>query len=250
MDADLLKRLVNEAGFIFRGRVDPQAAPDALSLQADAGETVTVRVEEVLRGMEVMRGLSGTKAIMLTRQATELRELDAAILFTECISLGKQVHLREIGHVDASAETSGQVAEAVHEADLAPLRGRVATAELIITGEVVASREVERPFPPRSEHDPEWWIARIAVASVIKGRRPRGDVEVLFANSKDIVWYKAPKLHPGTSGIFLLHRVEEGDAPKEAVPRSGLKATDPLDFLPADRLGDVERLLGSPTQER
>jgi hypothetical protein len=243
MDRDVLRRFVNEAGFVFRGRVHTHRAADAPPFPAEAGEAVTAHIEEVLRSTAVLRGLAGMEAIVVTRHATALTELHDVILFTDCISLGQQILLREIGHVEASSETSHQVAEAVREADERPLRERVAAADLIVTGEVVESRAIEQPFPPKSEHDAIWWIARVTVASVLKGRRPRGEIEVLFANSDDIVWYKSPKLHRGVSGILLLHRIKEDEAPAD-VPRSVYQATDPLDFLPADRLGEVERALG------
>jgi hypothetical protein len=249
MDIEELRRFVREAGFIFRGRMLPQRTGEAPAIPAEAGETVATQIEEVLRSTDALRGLAGQEAVVITKHAAALREHKAPIFFTECISLGQQLLVREIGHVEASAETSRQVAEAVREADERPLRERVAAADLIVTGEVVESRPLDRPFPPKSEHDPEWWIARVAVASILKGRKPRGAVEVLFANSNDIVWFKSPKLHRGCSGIFLLHRINVGELPRD-VPRSAYQATDPLDFLPAHRQGEVERCLGGGTGGR
>lgn len=243
MEIEELRRVVGEAGFIFRGRALPRRTGEGPAVSAEAGEAVATQIEEVLRSTDVLRGLTGKEAVVLTKHAAALREPHALILFTECISLGQQLLVREIGHVAASAETSWQVAEAVREADQRPLRERVAAADLIVTGEVAESRQIERRSPPRSEHDPEWWIARVAVASVLKGRKPRGTVEVLFANSDDIVWFKSPKLHRERSGIFLLHRIKEDELPR-GVPRSAYQATDPLDFLPAHRLGEIEHMLG------
>jgi hypothetical protein len=234
MDTDTLRRFVDEAGFVFRGRVLAHRSADAPTVPAEAGEVLTAHIEEVLRSTDDLRGLAGREASVVTRHAGALRERHAVVLFTECISLGNQILVREIGHVEAVAENTRQIAEALREAEERPLRERVAAADLIVVGEVDECRALEREFPPRSEHDPEWWIARVAVASVLKGRKPRGEVEVLFANSTDIVWYKSPKLHKGTSGVFLLHRLKEDEAPRH-VPRATYQATDPLDFLPIQR---------------
>jgi hypothetical protein len=78
---------------------------------------------------------------------------------------------------------------------------------------------------------------------VLKGRKLHGEIEVLYASSDDRVWFHSPKLHAGISGILLLFGLKEDEVPKD-VPRSAYQATDPLDFLPHDRLGEVERLLG------
>ena len=244
MDMDALRRFVEQAGFIFRGRVLTHRPVDTPAIPANTGEAVVAEIAEVLRSTEALRGLAGREAIVITRNAVTLRELHSLIIFADCVSLGQQMLLREIGHIEASTEASREVAEALREAVERPLRERIATADLIVTGEVIESRPLEPDVPPRSEHDPDWWIARLTVVSVLKGSKPDGEVEVLFANSADIVWYRSPKLHRGTSGIFLLHRLKEEEAPK-AAPRAAYQATDPLDFLPSERLREVEHVLGS-----
>jgi hypothetical protein len=65
----------------------------------------------------------------------------------------------------------------------------------------------------------------------------------------DIVWYRSPKLHEGASGIFILQATKEDEAPPD-VPRTVYQVTDPLDFLPAERLPDVQRLLDEYTVDR
>ena len=249
MDTEEIRRSVAAAGFIFRGSILHHWKGEAPAMPPDAGEIVATRIEEVLRSTPVLRGLAGQEVLVVSRHAGALRQMRSPILFTEVVSLGRQLLLRDLGHVEAGDETTRQVAEAIREADEQPLRERIAAADLIVAGDVIESREVEQPALRRSEHDPVWWIARVNATAVLKGRKPRGDVEVLFANSDDIVWHKSPKLHRGVSGILLLHRIKEDEAPAE-VPRSVYQATDPLDFLPADRLGEVERALGAESGDR
>jgi hypothetical protein len=108
---------------------------------------------------------------------------------------------------------------------------------------VAESHPTESAKKPKSEHDPVWWIARVTVKSVLKGRKPTGKIVVLFANSTDLAWFKSPKLHSGTRGILLLRHLTHVEAPKD-VPPTAYQATDPLDLLPIERLAEVERLLG------
>jgi hypothetical protein len=239
MSAEELSRLVDEAGFVFRGQAVPRGPTSVEIGPAAAGKTVTVEVQEVV----------GSDVTVVSEDAAAIAEAGALVFFTNCVSLGDQVLVREVAHRAASDESVSEIEEALRAAAERPLGLRVASADLIVTGEVASSRALEQPFPPTSEHDPEWWIARVNVESAIKGRKPRTAIEVLFANSMDIVWYRSPKLHEGASGIFILQATKEDEAPPD-VPRTVYQVTDPLDFLPAERLPDVQRLLDEYTVDR
>jgi hypothetical protein len=76
------------------------------TIPTDSGETVAVRIDQVLRSTPVLRSLAGREALVITRHAGALRQLRGPILFTECVSLGQQLLLREIGQVEASDDAS------------------------------------------------------------------------------------------------------------------------------------------------
>jgi hypothetical protein len=237
-----MSRLADEAGFVFRGTVVRRG-----SAQVESEGAVTVEVEEVLRGTDVMRGIVGSEATVVTDDAGSLDEGETHIFFTDCVSLGESVLLREHGRWEHSRGVQREAAEHVRRAEERPLAERVAGADMIVTGEVTGTRPVAREFPPRSEHDPEWSIAQVAVESVLKGRSSRKNLEVLYASSLDIAWYQSPKLEEGTSGVFILRTADENETPSE-VAKTVYQALHPLDFLPRDRLPDVERLLEGPTE--
>jgi hypothetical protein len=124
---------------------------------------------------------------------------------------------------------------------------RLAAAELVVTG--VASEP--RPFTPRamavlaegeiprlSEHDPDWWSTTITVDSVEKGDASGNTTEIVFANSHDIAWYRAPKVKAGDRGVWLLHN---RDHRGKAVP--ALAITHPLDFHPESEAPRLRALL-------
>lgn len=186
MDAEGIRRLAAVAGFIFRGSVEHNWKGEAPPIPEGAGEIVAMRIEEVLRSTPVLRSLAGQEALVVSGSAGPLRQLKSPILFTEVVSLGQQLLVRDLGYVEADHETTRQVVEAIREVEERPLRERIAAADLIVAGEVVESREVEQPTLRRSEHDPVWWIARVNVTAVFKGQKPR-DLRVLFANSRDHV---------------------------------------------------------------
>jgi hypothetical protein len=236
-----LSRLADEAGFVFRGRIVPHEPDDAEARVDTERESLAVQVEEVLRGTEVTRGLVGSEVIVVREQGAESAEGDTRVFFTDVVSMGDEVVVREVGQREASPTAMRDVAEAVRIAAERPIAERVAGAELVVTGRVTSTRPVARDSPPLSEHDPEWSIARVAVDSVLKGPSSRRTVEVLFASSMDIAWYRSPKLEEGASGVFILRRRDEDEAPDEVGPNV-YQATHPLDFLPRDRLDDVQRM--------
>lgn len=243
------ERRPEEAGFVFRGRSMPDPDhpdhDDGAERRGDTEKTSRIHIDEVLHSTPELRGLRGRDAFVISDHKAAFENGEEFVFFTDVVSLGDHLVVRELGHRRATSEAREEIAETLRAAVERPLAERVRHAEMIVTGEVTASRVLERPFPPRSEHDPEWGIARIAVRAVLKGKKPKGDVEVLFASSQDIAWYKSPKLREGMHGIFLLHlagQEDEDDHPRD-LPRPIHKAIDPLDFLPADREADVRRLI-------
>ncbi|MGH7069449.1 MAG: hypothetical protein ACREFO_05480 [Acetobacteraceae bacterium] len=250
MDIDALRQLVREAGFIYRGRPRPRYPGEPPPISSGAGERVATEIEQVLRSTDALRDLAGKHAFMLTKEAAALHPTQVFIFFTQVLSLGQQLLVLDVGHVEADHETLQQVEHAIREENERPLRERVAAAELIVTGEVAESRILERPFPPPSEHYPDWGIARVNVGDVLKGRKPHGDLQVLFAASLDRVWFHSPKLHREARGILLLFRIDEGERTPEQMPRNGWQALDPLDLQPPEQREEIERLIGAGRGER
>jgi hypothetical protein len=243
VSAEELSRLADEAGFVFRGRVvSPQGADVEAGGETEL-EAVAVEVEDVLSGTDVMRSLVGTAVTLVRERGAPSAEGESRVFFTDVVSLGDEVVVRELAQRDASDATMRDAAEGVRIAAERPIAERVADAELVVTGRVTAARRIAEEEEPASEHDPEWAIARVAIESVLKGRSSRRTVEVLFASSLDIAWYRSPKLNEGASGVFILRRRDKDEAPAE-VEENVYQATHPLDFLPHDRLDDVQRMIG------
>ena len=242
-----LQNLVDNAGFIFRGKVVPSGPAEPLKLGA-AQTLSTIEVEEVLRSTEALKGSDGQKLAYLNDESGPPEEGGSFVFLTDVVSLGDRIIVRG-RRVKASSETNEAVADSIRRADEMPLRRRIAEADAVVVGRVLSSHQVEPPPLHRSEHDPDWWVSRIAVESVLKGGKIAGEIDVLFANSTDIAWYKAPKLHEGVYGVMLLHRVAAEDrAPKASKAR--YKVIDPLDYHPIERASHVERLCGEEKEGR
>jgi hypothetical protein len=235
-----LPSLIEGAGFIFRGRV-VRDRPAGLQLQAGAAEkAVAVVVDEVIRSTPVMSGLVGKEVIVVNDRGAALGKGISHLFFTNCVVLGHQVIVQGAGYAEWSPDAARQVTALVRESGDRPLRQRVAAATLVITGTVARSEPAAPGAAPTSEHDPDWWVAHVQRHSVIKGASAEPEIEVLFANSIDIAWYKAPKLRAGTSAVLILEHLEANQSPPE-VSRAIYQAIHPLDALPMERLAEVQR---------
>lgn len=240
MSIEDLFSLADDSGFVFLG--SPAESTQNLEHGERDERAVVVEVREVLRGTDVIRGLVGRPVTVVSNDPAGIAQADELVLFTTCVSLGDEVLVRELGRRSASQESRREVEEVLTLVAERPLLERLASAQLVVVGEVTDARRLREPYRPRSEHDPDWWVARVAVAETLKGRTTRKNVDVVFANSEDIAWYASPKLRPGDDGIFLLHTWDEGDEPEDA-PRGALYVTDPLDFLPLERRPHLEGVL-------
>ena len=198
-----------------------------------------------MRSTDVMRGLVGRDATLVGEGLDSLEHGAVYVFFTDVAALSSHAVLRHIGHFRATPETRHELAAVLSDLAEKPLRERIEMAEAIVEGHVTESRKADPDAVQKSEHDPDWWIARVAVESVVKGTPPQQQVDVLFANSKDIAWFKSPKLHKGVRGILLLHSTRETEVPRKSAQRRLYQATDPLDLQPAERMDEIRRISGT-----
>ena len=241
-----LSRLVDESRFIFLGTVIRQGTTDT-HVAASTAKTVTVRVDDILESSETLSGLTGSEVVVASEHAGATS--GTLLFFTNGVVYGDRVIVQEVGRREPSPEVMREVKQLIKAALERPLAERIAGADLIITGKVIAAKPVEKPSIRRSEHDPDWWIARVLVQSVLKGGKTDKEIDVLFAHSMDIAWYRSPKLEEGMSGIFLLRHSNPDESPPE-VGRAIYQCVDPLDFLPIEKLHEVRHAIGQGEEGR
>ena len=240
-----LSRLHEQSQFVFRGRVAKLAASNVRHIPSTPN-TATVIVEEVLRGNDFLHTLAGKEVTVLlggsNKDAKTIERGGVRVFFTNGLVFGDTVAVRAEGSIEPTAKAIAQIEELGKLAAAKPLEKRISKADVIVTGRVIGLHAAEKQTAPKSEHDPDWWIANVLVLSTIHGKKIENEIEVLFANSTDIVWYKAPKLHSGQSGLLLLHKLNAAESPP-TVARRIFQVIDPLDFLPVERVEDVKLAL-------
>src|SRR5207253_2748912 len=110
------------------------------------------------------------------------------------------------------------------------LYDRIKGSESVIVGEVTADRDLG--LGPISEHNPAWHVATVKTTE-------GAVVEVRYAASHDIMWYRSPKLKIGQRAVMLLQR----DA-----TQNDLFVVDPRDVQPESALGHIQELIAHPPQ--
>jgi hypothetical protein len=232
-----LDDLVAGSSLAFRGTVLRLGASTEPLVPA-AQDTAVVRVEETLRGAGTQGELAGQEITVRLRNPSGWKPGQEAVFFASVEVYGKTVAVREVGHLPVSGDLQKGIAEAVQRLADRGLGERLARAELVVVGTVARVEALPRRGS-LSEHDPQWGRAVLRVEAVLKGKPPQGELAILFARSRDVRWYRAPKLKEGQAGVFLLHPAEEDRQAGE------LALLDPLDAQPAEQRQRIERLLGS-----
>lgn len=246
MADDKIKELMQKAPLSFVGTVEHLGGATLTDIPVDE-RTAVVRVEHVLDAPDAFAGLAGQRiTVQLSADADPPAVGEAAAFFVTGLAFGESMAVAEVGRLPveevepraaAAAEAGTTAAFGDLHAELAAenLREHAGAAEAIVVGKVTALAKAGEHG--RSEHDPDWWQATINVEHVDRGDVSVGDLAVLFANSDDVRWHKAPTLRAGDHGVFLLHATE--GAQKELAP---FEVVHPEDFEP---LQSLETLRGN-----
>jgi hypothetical protein len=238
-----LKRLLREAPFGFVGTVERVGATAMADVPVDA-RTAVVRVDRVLQAPPAFSGLEGSSVTLQTApDQPPLTPGASAAFFAEGLAFGESVALREVGRAPADeieaplTHAAGQaardpVADLQEEVAADRVREHAAEADAVILGRVVALAKVADSRP--DEHDPDWWRATLRVFHVERGDVPGDRVEVLYANSLDVMWRAVPKPKASQGGMWLLHATHgelSGLAPFQLMHPEDLQPTQRLELL-------------------
>jgi hypothetical protein len=242
--ATSVQELTRQAGFIFRGKVERLNAATMPAIPL-TDRTAVARVYEVLRGGGVLAALSGQAITLQLSDTDKATEGQEAVFFTNVWLYGDSIAVREVGHwpVETAMENMHtQITDTVRSMPDEELQQHLAGADLVVSGKVSGIRrhkpEIRQPV---SFHTPEWWEASLEVEAVHKGDPATKSVTVVFPQSIDIRWHKAPRFEAGQEGIWILHKGQI-----KGLSTDLYSALHPLDFHPRDQSERVSRLVGGP----
>jgi hypothetical protein len=199
-----------QAQLVFVGIVE---SSDLTSPRAAA-----VRVVEVLRGPQVLSRLAGqVVTVQVDDDPPAVGETWG--FFADGITLGDQVTAHEIGRVPPDAlDVAGPHAQPPEPAGSDP----------VVVGRVLGVTKVD-VSPGVTEHDPDWYLATVAVDRVAAGTVSGPEIQVLFSNSLDTAWAASPKLRAAQEATLTLRPTDSTLA--DVAP---YVVTSPGDVGPAD----------------
>ncbi len=242
--------LATRSAFIFRATVQRLNASTLTAISATENEAV-VRVDEVFDAPAVLGDLTGKEITIQLAAPAPAGTSKQAIFYARPWLYGESIAVQEVGRTEIGprvtkaniADTRREFMAMIEEQSDQPLKARLSEAGAVVVGRVVNTRPATAPSPRVTEHDPGWQEAVIAVESVEMGDSSGQTVDVLFAGSMDVMWFRAPKLQVGREGIWLLRR-----GGPSGVTAAAWTCLDPLDELPKEQLSRVRELIATVRQ--
>lgn len=264
--------------FVFKGTIKKLKSATMESVPID-DRTAVVTVDQIIEAPADLAGYNGQDVTVQLSGRQKFKKGQELIFQTVSWMYGDSVVVRSLSQEPIKASHATLLSAAVDPAARRAQREQqehFQAADLVVSGKVLAVRlpsetipqandaagigSEQTTRPPISEHDPKWREAVIQVDDVHKGSHKKKQVVVRFPASTDVMWYSAPKFHPGQQGYFALHKTE-GEKPKgrrikkrglakkstkpEAETAEGYTALDPMDFQPYHETGGIKTIIDS-----
>lgn len=237
-DEETLDAWAKESQFAFDGIVlaTEEVAKPGIPLPERA---VAVRVEAVYEKPAGVRLHVSDVVWVQPKAGTSLGAGDRATFYASGWIYAESLLVREVGHETEGKDRqvrSTDVGERRQKARDSLLRERMQTADAVVIG-VVLSTEAAKVEDGgfESEHNPVWQDAIVEVDTGLKGARQGEKITVRFAASRDVAWFRAPKLEPNQRAVFLLRKDRDTKV---------FLLSDPRDLLAPEESGRAKRLMG------
>jgi hypothetical protein len=248
------------SSIIVRGSVARLNASDEPQL-APSANTIVVKVSRMYIGSEIAGDQSGRNITVILSRPPRFKVGEEALFFGNPRFVGKSLTIADEGEIAAADPrvSTAEVERGVRARRDLPVRMRLAVADMVFRGKVEDVRPLantadtaakERGRESSSEHDPEWHVATVRVLNPMRGPK-EGLVLIVFAASRDIMWFNSPKLQTGQEAVFLAHKPLKDEEPRLRatgvlellMKQNAALVTEPFDVLPASDDGRVRELL-------
>jgi hypothetical protein len=210
-----LDKLVAGASLIFKGKI--VLLHTATTDESDVTNTGVVTVTEVIEAPESFPSISGQQVTVRVTDINKVKVGEERLFFTDPYWIGESIGVREIGSVMKgdklyeNKDISSLIKQGRDKQGDEQLGKTLKGARLVVTGKVVKISEPEGKIRIGTEHDPEWKEAEIQIDETLKGTADK-TVKILFASSKDVMFFKAPKFKEGDEGIFIIQQTDSQTA--------------------------------------
>jgi len=211
--ADTAQSLAARSAIVVTGTVLRMHSSEEPTVAASA-RTAVIRVERMFAGAEIVGNQAGRTMTVILAQPDNLKVGAQATFFGNPRVAGATLTIEDQGEIAAAGVTAWQadIERSVEARRDRPIQERLAAASTVFRGKVESAHPLivaalaGSSTAPRSEHDPEWQVAAVRVTAPIRGGDVGQVVTVVFAGSRDIEWFNAPKLSAGQDAIFIAHK--------------------------------------------
>ena len=252
--------LASRSAIVVSGKVLRTKASDE-PLVAASSRTAVISVQRMYAGKEIVGDQMGRIVTVILSRAERLRVGDVVMVFGNPLFIGRTLTIADEGEILAKTvdvSTLSNLQLGVQARTDKPVLDRLAIATLVFRGSVeavgplIGAAERSASMSVESqEHDPQWQIATVRVSTPLHGGRVGQTVTLIFAGSRDIVWFNAPKLKAGQDAVFIAHAPSSEE--RALYRASGLTkflekqpaylVTEPSDVLPPANVAHVRSLL-------
>jgi hypothetical protein len=238
--------MMSRAQFVIEATVQSAGRSTVPDIPVD-DHTVVFKIDRVLHSPTALARSAGLDITVQLAAGSPVPAVGEQVtLFTTPVAYGAGIAVAEVGRValgaagepSTIAEGFGARRSRLHptlglaqQLEEQRLREHAAIADAIVIGRITQLEKAEGPA--LGEHDPDWWVATVAVDHLVKGPEAN-TVRFVFPNSRDVRWAGAPKPTAGEVGIWLLHTAT-GDA-------AALAAYSLLDADDMQRPDELDRL--------
>lgn len=236
-------QLADAASFIFEGTV-LSTGQSTVSILSGRSSLAVARFERGFRINPLLGDLRTRPITVGIMPGSAVREGERLVFFANSWVHAEGVAVMSLAQAPVNERTQAELEAALKALPALHLERRVASAQLVVQGQVESVRPAELR-QPLSEHMATWMRAHIAVRSVIKGDADSKSLsEVFFPENTDSRWQEWPKLKRGQRGVFLFRAPRRGP-----VPAGGLVLPDPLDVQPVSSAKAVRALASAVPSE-
>lgn len=264
--ADPTFTLASRSAIVVLGTVARVAASEEPLLSPNPS-TAVIKIRRMFAGSEFAGDQTGRTATVILSKPGSVKAGTQAFFFGNPRFIGKTLTIADEGELPVTSGAENgvppELARGLQARRDAPIRARLAIAEMVFRGTVESVRPLEateasdtnRPNGParelRDEHDPDWQVAQVRVTSTVRGAQNGALVPVVFPASRDIIWFNSPKLRTGEEVLVLGHRPQEEELPllrttgvlRFIEEQRAVLVTQPFDVLPpADEKRVIELL--------
>ncbi len=264
--------------FVFKGTVKKLKSATMTTVAVDS-RTVVVSVDQLIEAPPDLAAYAGQEITVQLSGAVKPKVGQQLIFHTVSGQYGESIEVRSLSEEPVQPTHSAMLSAAVDPTERHRDRERrrhFDDADLVVSGKVLAvtlppaekAKSASKTAlastitrrKPVSEHDPKWRDAVVEVDDVHKGKHKKKQIIVRFPASTDVMWYNAPKFHPGQRGHFLLQKTKpekptkRGKQTKETAAAAAVTPTetketyvalDPLDFQPYSEPGGIKNIIES-----